>query len=82
VSRGDIYLREGDNVIATVGKQIATEAVLQKLLADSPDLVTGDETGGDPRSWLVLSQEAEERPPPPSLGSPCEQVRPIAIRIG
>src|SRR5689334_19222306 len=36
----------------------ATEAVLQKLLADHPDLLAGDQSDADEsRRWLLVSQE-------------------------
>src|ERR1700733_14680215 len=40
-----------------VEEPYATESVLQKLLADYPDLLAGDQTAGEPRRWLLVSQE-------------------------
>jgi hypothetical protein len=57
VNMGGIYLREDDKLIAMTEEPYATEAVLQKLLADYPDLLAGDQTGTEPRRWLLVSQE-------------------------
>src|SRR5450755_4827284 len=57
MSAGGIYLRQGDELIAMAEEPYASEAVLQKLLADHPDLLAGDQTGDEPRRWLFVSQE-------------------------
>jgi hypothetical protein len=35
----------------------ATEDVLQKLLADYPELLASDARSGEPRRWLLISRE-------------------------
>jgi hypothetical protein len=57
MSAGGIYLRQVDELIAMAEEPYASEAVLQKLLADHPDLLAGDQTGDEPRRWLFVSQE-------------------------
>jgi len=58
MSGAGVYLRDGEALIAMREEPYATEAVLQRLLADHPDLLAGDQ--GDveePRRWLFVSQE-------------------------
>ena len=82
VSRGDIYPAGGDNVIATVEKQYATEAVLQTLLADDPDLLADDQTraarldGG----WCCPTRPRRDHRRRHFAAR--EQVRLIAMRVG
>jgi hypothetical protein len=57
VSSGGIYLRRGDGLIAMTEEPYATEAILQTLLAEYPDLLAGDQTGSEPRRWLLVAQE-------------------------
>lgn len=58
MSGGGVYLRDGEALIAMREEPYATEAVLQKLLADHPDLLAGGQSGSDgPRRWLLVSQE-------------------------
>jgi hypothetical protein len=58
MSGGGVYLRQGETLIAMREEPYATEAVLQTLLADHPDLLAGDQTDPEePRRWLLVSQE-------------------------
>ena len=55
---GRIYLvGEGDNLVSLEEKTYAAEAVLQKLLADHPDLLAGEQVSPSaPRRWLLISR--------------------------
>ncbi len=58
MSGGGVHLRDGETLIAMREEPYATEAVLQKLLADHPDLLAGDQGDpNEPRRWLLVSQE-------------------------
>jgi len=54
---GGIYLRHGDELVAMVKQPYATEDVLQKLLEDYPELLAGEQDGGEPRRWLLIARE-------------------------
>lgn len=54
---GAIYLRRGADLIALSETPYATEDVLQRLLADYPGLLAGDEIGDAPRRWVLLDRE-------------------------
>jgi hypothetical protein len=52
-----VYLRQGDKLIAMTEQPYAAEAVLQKLLEDSPELLAGDDRTAGPRRWLLIARE-------------------------
>ena len=59
MSTGKIYLREGDGLVAISEEPYDAEAILQRLLADYPDLLAGDQIRpSSPRRWLLITQEA------------------------
>jgi hypothetical protein len=56
---GKIYLRDGDGLIPLEETVYQAEDVLQKLLADYPDLLAGDQMQpSEPRRWLLITREA------------------------
>ncbi|CAN5909468.1 hypothetical protein BH23ACT11_BH23ACT11_26790 [soil metagenome] len=63
---GGIYLIRDDGGLVEMTEQAyATEDLLQKLLADYPNLLAGDQmSSGEPRRWLLISRE---------LGVPAEE---------
>ncbi len=56
---GRIYLRNGDSkLIAMEESPYDSEGLLQKLLADHPDLLAGDQIdAAEPRRWLLVTRE-------------------------
>ena len=56
---GRIYLpSNGSKLIAIDEAWYDSESLLQKLLADYPDLLAGDQTNADePRRWLLVTRE-------------------------
>jgi hypothetical protein len=56
---GRIYLLDGESkLIAMEESPYDSETLLQKLLADHPDLLAGDQINvEEPRRWLLLSRE-------------------------
>ena len=56
---GRIYLLDGEaKLIAMEESPYDSEILLQKLLADHPDLLAGDQINGEvPRRWLLISRE-------------------------
>src|ERR1035437_4117838 len=56
---GKIYLREKDGLVAMSEARYDAEDVLQRLLADYPDLLAGDQMRPtEPRRWLLITREA------------------------
>jgi hypothetical protein len=56
---GKIYLREGKRLVAMTEKPYDAEDLLQRLLADYPDLLAGDQMRpSEPRRWLLITREA------------------------
>jgi len=56
---GKIYLREKDGLVPMTEARYDAEDVLQKLLADYPDLLAGDQMRpNEPRRWLLITREA------------------------
>jgi hypothetical protein len=56
---GKIYLREGSSLVPMRETPYDLEEVLQKLLADYPDLLAGDQIRpSEPRRWLLITREA------------------------
>lgn len=51
---GGIFLRRGRELIEMSEQRYAAEADLQGLLADHPDLLSGD---GDRHRWVLVSRE-------------------------
>ena len=51
---GGIYLRREGELVRMNEQLYATEAYLQELLANHPDLLSAD---GDPHRWLLISRE-------------------------
>ncbi len=56
---GGIYLVQGDGALIEMAEQgYASEARLQELLADHPNLLAGDQIdNANPRRWLLVSRE-------------------------
>src|SRR5882762_2705403 len=56
---GRIYLLDGEsNLIAMEEASYDSESLLQKLLADHPDLLAGDQINAEePRRWLLVTRE-------------------------
>jgi hypothetical protein len=56
---GGIYLIQGDGSLVEMGETAYdSEDLLQGLLAEYPNLLAGDQIGGDePRRWLLVSRE-------------------------
>jgi hypothetical protein len=56
---GQIYLLKGkDEIIAMSEEPYDTEAVLQSILAEHPELLAGDQINPDnPRQWILISRE-------------------------
>jgi hypothetical protein len=53
-----IYLKHGDELVAMVEQPYQAEAVLQRLLADYPNLLAGDADDlGSTRRWLLVQRE-------------------------
>ena len=56
---GRIYHLMGTELVAFEETACDAEAVLQRLLADHPDLLAGDQITPDaPRRWLLMAREA------------------------
>ncbi len=57
---GSIFLLRGeDDLVPMTEAPYDSEAVLQELLARFPDLLAGDQIGGDyPRSWVLVDRES------------------------
>ena len=56
---GKIYLREEEGLVAMTEAPYNAEDILQRLLADYPDLLAGDQMRPDePRRWLLITREA------------------------
>ena len=56
---GKIYLREEDGLVPMTEARYDAEDILQKLLADYPDLLAGDQMRpSEPRRWLPITREA------------------------
>jgi hypothetical protein len=56
---GKIYLINGDNELVEMEeKEYEREIILQKLIADYPNLLAGEQMDADnPRKWLLVSRE-------------------------
>ena len=56
---GRIYLLDGESkLIAMEESPYDSETLLQKLLADHPDLLAGDQINAEePRRWLLVTRE-------------------------
>ena len=52
-----IYLKHGDELVEMVEQPYEAEAVLQRLLADYPNLLAGDEDDEPRRRWLLVQRE-------------------------
>lgn len=59
MSGGAIFMLNGDNQLVEMRETpYEDEPMLQKLLADHPHLLAGDQLGdGPPRKWLLVAQE-------------------------
>jgi hypothetical protein len=56
---GKIYLREKDGLVPMSEAPYDAEDILQRLLADYPDLLAGDQMRpSEPRRWLLITREA------------------------
>ncbi len=55
---GTIYLRHGDQFVAMHERRYDTEALLQALLADHPEVLIGGEPDGEGRGWMLVKREA------------------------
>src|ERR671916_953213 len=56
---GGVYLIQGGGELVEMSEQsYDSENLLQGLLAEYPNLLAGDQVGGDePRRWLLISRE-------------------------
>jgi hypothetical protein len=52
-----VYLRQGDDFVAMRDEPYETEAVLQELLAEHPELLTGDGDAAAGAGWLFVRRE-------------------------
>jgi hypothetical protein len=52
-----IYLKHGDDLVELVEQPYEAEAVLQRLLADYPNLLAGDDDAEPRRRWLLVQRE-------------------------
>ncbi|RKQ90861.1 hypothetical protein C8N24_0676 [Solirubrobacter pauli] len=52
-----IYLKHGDDLVEMVEQPYEAEAVLQRLLADYPNLLAGDDDAEPRRRWLLVQRE-------------------------
>ncbi len=57
---GNIYLlQEGGELVPMAEEAYDSEDLLQRLLADYPSLMAGDQIDtAEPRRWLLVSREA------------------------
>ncbi len=56
---GRIFLLDGDNLRPMDEQPYDSEDLLQRLLAEYPDLLAGDQIDDtDPRRWLLVQREA------------------------
>ncbi|HEY3545489.1 MAG TPA: hypothetical protein VGK17_05290, partial [Propionicimonas sp.] len=56
---GKIYLRSGERLVAMKEAAYDAEEVLQRLVADYPDLLAGDQMRpAAPRRWILVEREA------------------------
>jgi hypothetical protein len=62
-----IFLKHGDELVEMVEQQYEAEDVLQRLLADYPNLLAGDQDSDARKRWLLVKRE---------LGVPSEQDAP------
>jgi hypothetical protein len=53
-----IYLRQGSALVAMHETPYDTEAVLQKLIAEHPQVLAGDAVAADDSPWLLVRREA------------------------
>jgi hypothetical protein len=52
-----IYLKHGDELVEMVEQPYEAESVLQRLLADFPNLLAGDQDDEPRRRWLLVQRE-------------------------
>lgn len=52
-----IFLKQGDQLAEMVEQPYEAEDVLQRLVADYPNLLAGDQDGGDRNRWLLVQRE-------------------------
>lgn len=52
-----IYLKHGDELVEMVEQPYEAEEVLQRLLADYPNLLAGDQDAEPRRRWLLVQRE-------------------------
>ncbi len=57
-----VFLRQGDKLIPMREQVYQAEAVLERLLAESPALLAGDDDAGT-RRWLLVSRGADQAGP-------------------
>ena len=56
---GKIYLREKGGLVPMTEARYDAEDILQRLLAEYPDLLAGDQMRpSEPRRWLLITREA------------------------
>lgn len=56
---GKVYLRTDERLVPMIDTEYSAEVDLQKLLADYPDLLAGDQMNAKaPRRWLLVTREA------------------------
>lgn len=52
-----IYLKHGDDLVEMVEEPYQAEDILQKLLADYPNLLSGDQDSDARKRWLLVERE-------------------------
>ncbi|MDY0034075.1 MAG: hypothetical protein RBT84_19110, partial [FCB group bacterium] len=58
MSGGIFLIKDNDELVRMDEAQHETEALFQKLLANYPDLLAGDQMNPDsPRKWLLIARE-------------------------
>ena len=57
-SQSKIFLVDAHGATTVLNEShYKTEADLQTLLADNPDLLPGEQMSGSPQSWLLIGKE-------------------------
>lgn len=57
MSRAIYLVQEGGNPVEMLERGYESEAQLQQLLADHPNVLAGDNIGGEERRWLLVARE-------------------------
>lgn len=63
MSGGIYFIQDGGRLVEMTEQDYASEDLLQKLLADYPNLLAGDQIDSvEPRRWLLVSREVSLLP--------------------